>query len=144
MIRKAVGAIARYKDKFILVRKVQISNAKNGPIKIKPRWDYPKGGIKEGEDLKEALFRELEEETGSNDYKILEKFDKSLKFEFKDERLGWDGQNTIMFLVEFMGNPKELKPKDKEIDKVCLFSKDKILEKLPFKESKEFFREFVI
>lgn len=46
MIRKAVGAIVSYGEKFILVHKVNI-NTILGKEKVKGEWDFIKGGVKE-------------------------------------------------------------------------------------------------
>lgn len=41
------------------------------------KWDLPKGGIEKNEGKKEAAIREVEEETGVKNLKIIEKLDKT-------------------------------------------------------------------
>lgn len=82
-IRKAVGAIIKTGNKFILVHKVKIMNSKNGPEDIPGRWDFPKGGVKSSDmNLNKAILRELKEETGSDQYKIIKEFNEKISFQF--------------------------------------------------------------
>ena len=41
---------------------------------IKDAWQFPQGGINEGETPEEALYRELEEEIGTSDIKIIAEY----------------------------------------------------------------------
>ena len=59
--RKAVRAIIINEDKILLIK------TNKGDFK------FPGGGIKEKEDFTESLLRELTEETGYIDYKVIEK-----------------------------------------------------------------------
>jgi putative (di)nucleoside polyphosphate hydrolase len=142
-IRKAVGAIVKQNNSFLLVHKVKMMNSLNGPEKIKPRWDFPKGGVKESDlDLKEAILRELKEETGSENYKIIKQFNEKIIFEFPEEikkKLGFDSQEVTMFLIEFLGNQKILKSQDDEIDEVRFVSKNELNNMLSFQDSIDFF-----
>ncbi len=45
-------------------------------------WQFPQGGIDEGETAEEALFRELEEEIGSNDVNIVAEFPEWISYDF--------------------------------------------------------------
>ena len=49
---------------------------------ISGAWQFPQGGIDEGESPKEALFRELEEEIGTNEIEILCEHPKWLENDF--------------------------------------------------------------
>lgn len=83
MIRKAVGAIVFQGTEFLLVHKVKVSSLKNFDDNIKGEWDFPKGGVEEGDkDLKATILRELEEETGSTQYKIIKQLDEIISFPF--------------------------------------------------------------
>ena len=58
-IRKAVGAIVKQNNLFLLIRKVKMMNSLKGPEKIKPRWDFPKGGVKSSDaSLNHSFLRE--------------------------------------------------------------------------------------
>ncbi len=67
-------------------------------------WQFPQGGIDKGEDVKEALFRELEEEIGTDDVKIIAEYPEWLSYEFPDKiakkMKPWIGQKQKYFLVK--------------------------------------------
>ncbi len=46
-------------------------------------WDFPKGHIEEGEKEKETVKREVKEETGIKDIKIIEGFKEWIKYAFR-------------------------------------------------------------
>ncbi|MHA1678905.1 MAG: NUDIX domain-containing protein [Promethearchaeota archaeon] len=142
-IRKAVGAIVIKKDKFLLIHKVKMMNSLKGPEKIKPRWDFPKGGVKNKDiNLENAILRELKEETGSDEYRIIKKFDEKIIFEFPDkikQKLGFEKQEITMFLIKFYGDENKLKSQDDEIDNIKLFSKIEVEKQITFEDSKSFF-----
>lgn len=72
MIRHAVGAIVFQEDEVLLVHKVKRSEAASELDSFQAEWDFPKGGVKDGEFLEDAILRELFEETGSTAYLIIE------------------------------------------------------------------------
>jgi len=45
-------------------------------------WQFPQGGIDEGETPEDALFRELEEEIGTNDVTIVAEFPEWISYDF--------------------------------------------------------------
>ena len=45
-------------------------------------WQFPQGGIDEGESAEEALFRELEEEIGTRDVKIICEYPEWISYDF--------------------------------------------------------------
>jgi putative (di)nucleoside polyphosphate hydrolase len=102
--RKAVtGFVVDDKDYFLLVQ--------NNVYK-KNEWRAPGGGIKDGEDARGALRRELIEEIGSDNFeivaesKILDKYDWPENYVKK--RMDWRGQIRIQFLVKFTGGKNEI------------------------------------
>jgi putative (di)nucleoside polyphosphate hydrolase len=144
MIRKAVGAIIFQGDEILLVHKVKMSEAKSWPENIEGEWDFPKGGVKSSDsNLQDALFRELYEETGSSDYKIIKQFDTKVRFEFPQqikEKIGYDSQETTMFYVEFLGERSSLKPLDDEISQVKFVMRDDVLDNLSYDETKAYYK----
>ncbi|MFQ6617939.1 MAG: bis(5'-nucleosyl)-tetraphosphatase [Fidelibacterota bacterium] len=46
-------------------------------------WDFVKGNIEEGEDEKETVIREVEEETGINDLKFVDGFRETINYFYK-------------------------------------------------------------
>ncbi|MBK3496982.1 NUDIX hydrolase [Viridibacillus sp. YIM B01967] len=143
MIRYAVGGIIKSDDTILLVKKEKIMDTEK-PMEVKPEWDFPKGGIKrEDLDIQEALFRELDEETGTRDFRVIGELG-MLEFEFPaamKEKLGFERQVTHMFLLEFLGDRDQLQPKTEEIGEVAFVKINKVDERLKLAETKEFFQD---
>lgn len=146
MIRKAVGAIVFQNDMFVIVHKTKI-NTCNGREAIRGEWDLIKGGIEvSDESIEHSLFRELKEETGSTDYKIIKQFDEKIVFEFPDEiklKIGYASQETTMFLVEFLGEIDSLKPLDNEISGLQFLRKEEVYHQLTHQDTKVFFANYL-
>jgi len=73
-------------------------------IDIKNAWQFPQGGIDEGETPQEALLRELTEEIGTDEVEIIAEHPKWLKYDFptkhpKGKCYNFDGQAQKYFLV---------------------------------------------
>jgi len=91
----AVILSSRYPDKceFFVAHRTDIKNA----------WQFPQGGIDEGETPQEALLRELLEEIGCNDVEILGEFPEWITYDFpataKGKQYPFDGQTQKYFLV---------------------------------------------
>ncbi|MEH7385270.1 NUDIX hydrolase [Bacillus sp. JJ1521] len=142
MIRHAVGAIVYKDDQFLLVHKIKI-NTRSGSEKITGEWDFIKGGIKESDDSpRHAILRELNEETGSTDFIILKQFDENINFEFPEKmkmKIGFEGQETTMFLVEFTGDKENLSQLDEEIEELQFLAKNEVIGKLTHEDTRSFF-----
>jgi putative (di)nucleoside polyphosphate hydrolase len=71
-------------------------------------WQFPQGGIDEGEEVKEALFRELEEEIGTNDVTIIHEYPKWISYDFPPKIANnmkpYVGQKQRYFLVKLSKN----------------------------------------
>jgi putative (di)nucleoside polyphosphate hydrolase len=147
MIRKAIGAIIEHEDVFILVFKTKI-NTYEGKETIDGEWDFVKGGIEEGDlDLEKALFRELEEETGSTNYKIHKQYDEKICFDFPThlkEKIGYKRQETTMFHVYYEGDINEIQPKDDEFSRCQFIPKQKVAAILTHADTQEFFLKHVV
>lgn len=48
-------------------------------------WQFPQGGIDKGEEVQEALFRELEEEIGTGKAKIIGEYPEWISYDFPDK-----------------------------------------------------------
>ncbi|MDO4673732.1 RNA pyrophosphohydrolase [Campylobacter sp.] len=66
-------------------------------------WQFPQGGIDEGEDARAALLRELKEEIGTDKVEIIAEYPKWLSYDFPDKVVSkmypYDGQIQRYFLV---------------------------------------------
>lgn len=79
-------------------------------------WQMPQGGVDEGEDLREAALRELEEETGVTPDKavVLAQSSEELLYDLPPELLGrlWGGrycgQRQTWFLLRYTGEDSDI------------------------------------
>ena len=66
-------------------------------------WQFPQGGIDNGEEVQEALFRELEEEIGTNKAKIVAEFPEWISYDFPEKiakkMKPYKGQTQRYFLL---------------------------------------------
>ena len=105
-LRLGVGAIVLNKENQVFVGK-----RKDNPI---DKWQMPQGGVNEGENLVDAMKRELKEETGIQNIKILNEIDGWFEYELPNYLLGkiwrgkFRGQKQKWFIVKFLGNDEEI------------------------------------
>ena len=79
-------------------------------------WQFPQGGIDEGESLEEAMYRELMEEVGlSQDHvEIIGKTKNWLRYDVpkhwvrRDGSARYKGQKQIWFLLKFIGKDSDI------------------------------------
>lgn len=74
-------------------------------------WQFPQGGIDDGETPEEALARELREEIGiaPRHFRVIEK--RGLyRYLFSDGRTkrGWHGKEQVYFLCDFLGSDADI------------------------------------
>ena len=72
-------------------------------------WQMPQGGLHENESHKEALLRELYEETGIKNIEILAQ-SPLLRYNIPEpyQKNNFIGQEQIWFFVRFLGNDSEI------------------------------------
>lgn len=63
-------------------------------------WDYPKGHVEKGEDDLTAALRELKEETGIEDARLVEDFRHEIQYFFRDKSRGLIRKTVAFFLAE--------------------------------------------
>jgi len=146
-IRHAVGAIIVQNNEYLLVHKVKQMEGLDGPISIDAVWDFPKGGVHPAETLLNALWRELREETGSQQYRVRKQFPGSISFSFEaatQQAVGYSRQETTMFLVEYVGDRTDLYPQNEEIDDLRFFHAKQVLLHLPHEETRQFYQQFLL
>ena len=105
-LRLGVGAIVLNKK-----NKVFVGKRKDNPV---DKWQMPQGGVNAGEELIDAMKRELEEETGIKNIEILKEIDGWSQYELPKYLLGkiwkgkYRGQKQKWFVVRFLGNDNEI------------------------------------
>ena len=105
-LRLGVGAVVLNKNNQVFVGK-----RKDNPI---DKWQMPQGGVNTGENLIDAMKRELHEETSIQNIKILNEIDGWFEYELPKNLLGkiwkgrYRGQKQKWFVVKFLGNDGEI------------------------------------
>ncbi len=105
-LRIGVGVIVLNKE-----NKVFVGKRRDNPV---DKWQMPQGGVNHGEEFIDAMKRELEEETGIKNIKILKEINGWLEYELPKYLLGkiwkgkYRGQKQKWFIVRFVGNDTEI------------------------------------
>jgi len=105
-LRTGVGIIVLNKKNKIFVGK-----RKDNPG---DKWQMPQGGVDEGEDYITAMKRELKEETGIENIKIIKEIEKIYQYELPEDLVGiiwkgkYRGQKQKWFITRFLGEEKEI------------------------------------
>ena len=105
-LRLGVGAVVLNKKNQVFVGK-----RKDNPL---DKWQMPQGGVNTGENLIDAMKRELHEETSIQNIKILNEIDGWFEYELPKNLLGkiwkgrYRGQKQKWFVVKFLGNDGEI------------------------------------
>ncbi|AJC90564.1 RNA pyrophosphohydrolase [Campylobacter subantarcticus] len=94
-------------------------------------WQFPQGGIDEGEDVKSALFRELKEEIGTDEIEILAEHPEWISYDFPakvaQKMYPYDGQSQKYFLVKLKNKAIiNLDTKNPEFDAYKLVDLDQV------------------
>lgn len=77
-------------------------------------WQMPQGGIDRGEEPRDALFREMKEELGTDKMEILHESDDWFYYDFPNELASklWGGrfrgQRQKWFVLRFVGNDSDI------------------------------------
>ncbi|WP_297441303.1 RNA pyrophosphohydrolase [Sulfurimonas sp.] len=73
-------------------------------------WQFPQGGIDEGEEVKDALFREMEEEIGTSSAEIVAEYPEWISYDFPQKFLKkmkpYKGQTQRYFLLKLKDDAK--------------------------------------
>lgn len=103
------------------------------------RWSIPKGHVEAGESVEQTAIREITEETGLFDLRIVEKLDKLHFFYRKEGKLIF--MTTFVFLIEALGNSDAIVPESNEgIADVKWFDAAAALELIEYKETQKLFK----
>lgn len=68
------------------------------------RWDFPKGGVEKGEKELDTVLREVEEETGLKDVRIVPGFRKVIEYFYRRE--GKNIHKQVVYLLASTKNEK--------------------------------------
>ena len=105
-LRLGVGIIVLNKE-----NKVFVGKRRDNPIN---KWQMPQGGVDRGENLVDAMKRELKEETSIRSIEILKELEGWTEYELPDYLLGkiwrgkYRGQKQKWFIVRFLGRDEEI------------------------------------
>ena len=105
-LRLGVGIIVLNKE-----NKVFVGKRRDNPIN---KWQMPQGGVDRGENLINAMKRELKEETSIRSIEILRELEGWTEYELPDYLLGkiwrgkYRGQKQKWFIVKFLGKDEEI------------------------------------
>jgi ADP-ribose pyrophosphatase YjhB (NUDIX family) len=97
----------------------------------KDRWTIPKGHIEEGESAKETAEREIREETGLQEMKVLNWLGK-INFRYR-RASSLVLMTTEIFLVKALGKTDDLKPED-WMNGIKWFSAAESLDKIEYED----------
>ena len=109
--RNGVGIVVLNNDNKVFVAK-RIDNPKNF-------WQMPQGGVDEGEDLLNAAYRELKEETSIFNVKLIKEIEDWTQYDLPSKLIGiiwkgrYKGQKQKWFIFKFLGNDTEINIKTK-------------------------------
>jgi putative (di)nucleoside polyphosphate hydrolase len=120
--RDNVASVVFKGNKFLLVQ------LKGWPENF---WKFPQGGMNVGEQEEGAVLRELSEELGTTNFKIIGKSVYTNKYDWpidSIEKAGfrWKGQFQRFFVVEFLGDESEVNFDRNEIQACKWVKKDEI------------------
>jgi len=105
-LRLGVGIIVLNKE-----NKVFVGKRRDNPTN---KWQMPQGGVDRGENLINAMKRELKEETSIRSIEILKELEGWTEYELPDYLLGkiwrgkYRGQKQKWFIVKFLGKDEEI------------------------------------
>ena len=104
--RRCVGLVVINKDGLVFVGKRIDSNLN--------AWQMPQGGIEKGESPRDAGLREMKEEIGTNNVKLIGEIDNWLNYDIPQKLSSklWDGkyrgQTQKWLAFQFLGNDDEI------------------------------------
>ena len=107
--RKCVGVVVFKNKKVLLCERKDIAG----------QWQFPQGGIEQGEDFIVAATRELNEETSISSVVAVDTIDSPIRYDFPENiknngKWKFNGQDTQWVLFRFEGDDGEINLQTKE------------------------------
>ncbi len=145
-LEQSAGAVIFRKEPCTRTSSVQGKNSKIYYLLLHyeaGHWDFPKGHIEKGESEEETVKREVKEETGIEDIKMIKGFKEWMKYFFRNiyglkkeekEKVSWVFKIVTFYLAET--KTKEVKISFEHIGYKWL-PYERALEQLTFKKAKE-------
>ena len=132
--RSAGAVIFRKEGKNVLYLLLHYPSSAKAP---KEYWDFPKGHIEKGEKIEETIKREVREETGLDDIRLVEDFKEWIKYFFKFKE-----KNIFKIVTFFLAETKtkEVKVSFEHIGFKWL-PYEEAIEKLTFKSAKDILKK---
>lgn len=132
MHRSNASIIARNKNnQYLIVHKPRTEDS----------WQFPQGGIDEGESIEAGAIREFTEELGTNKIKIIKPSSVTYQYDFpqgyirySDSGQKFKGQCVHFFLAEFYGTEQDITLQPEELDDYKWVQADKLKNFLERKE----------
>lgn len=148
--RFSAGAVVFKKEKgevkFLLLKREKKGTTSGETIKKKPEveWILPKGEIEKEEKSQDTILREVEEEAGLQDLKIIDEVGKEQYF----YRAPWEGNKLTFKVVRYFliesKDKKEPQPERKEgFTEAGWFTASQAFDKITYKESKKILEEAI-
>lgn len=125
--RDNVCAIIKNNENQYLIAKSKV---------LENHWQFPQGGVRQGELKEAAILREIEEEMGiaPKNFTIIKQLPETHEYLWPTHARmlkGYKGQRQTIFLLQFSGAESDFKlEKSEEIEKIKWVDKEKILENL--------------
>jgi len=117
--KKVTAVVVDNKDNFLIVQLYEYAERD---------WNFPGGGVEEGETVKQAVLRELLEELGTDKFEVIKKSKYTNKYDWPDWIIERDiakkkeniyrGQEESIFFVRFTGKKNDIKSDTSEIKKI--------------------------
>ncbi len=102
-------------------------------------WDYAKGHVEPGEDDLAAAHRELAEETGIADARVIEGFAHEIEYYFRKPKHGIVQKKVVFFLARTNATDPDVKISHEHVGH-CFVGYDEALHKLTYASAREVLR----
>lgn len=126
MRTNVLGVVKNKEGKFLVQKNARLKN----------HWQFPQGGVDEGETPEDAVIREVSEEVGVDPkyLRLIKKLPATHQYKWqKHYQLlrGYKGQAQTAYLLEFIGQNNNINHEDSdEVDEIKWVSKNEILPNL--------------